>query len=202
MICNVPKYVVKLSSLPLVAALLLASLLIDRLEVAVCENTSLASSAIGRFRHHRGFRFRRVRPHYEEIEACSFRYQAVGEKNRHRVEEIRRIEMLLDSLRQLKVEGASGGGPAVGIVHNHVTKEIVAEGSRIVPLLLKRLDSGGYDESAYIVFCLRELQAKTAKDKILELEKAHDERKRFTEPHDLTLKLQIKFFKQDVDSWK
>jgi hypothetical protein len=113
------------------------------------------------------------------------------------------MDEVLRGLRNLKIEGASGGGPYLGIGHNDVTKKVVAEGGRVIPFLVKRLDSSGYDESAYIVFCLRELRAKSAIDKILELEKSLDERKRFAEaPHDLTLKMQIKFFKRDFDSWK
>jgi hypothetical protein len=112
-------------------------------------------------------------------------------------------ENQLERLKKLKITGVSLGGPYLGIVHNDVTKSIVDQGSQIIPVLVKRLDSSGYDESAYIVFCLRELRARSAIDKIVELEKSLDEGKRFVEtPHDLTLKMQIKFFKRDFESWK
>jgi hypothetical protein len=113
------------------------------------------------------------------------------------------MENLFERLKKLKITGVGLGGPYLYIGHNDVTKSVIAEGSRIIPVLVKRLDSSGYDESAYIVFCLRELRAKSALDKILELEKSLDEGKRFTQaPHDLTLKMQIKFFKRDLGSWK
>jgi hypothetical protein len=122
---------------------------------------------------------------------------------RKRNQESVMIQNLLDPLKKLKITGASAGGPYFGIAHNDVTRSIVEQGSRIIPALVQRLDSSEYDESAYIIFCLRELRAKSARDKILELEKSLDDRKRFAEtPHDLTLKMQIKFFKRDYDTWK
>ncbi len=113
-----------------------------------------------------------------------------------------------DAVAQLKKltlaqHGAGSlGGPYVGIVHNSVTRAVVAQGKKIVPQLVERLKSSGPDESAFIVFCLRELHAVSAKKKLVELQQAVRSGARFAnEPHDLTLEMQIKFFLDDADSW-
>lgn len=108
------------------------------------------------------------------------------------------MRKLIEQLASLKVEGSSFGGPYVGISHNPVTLSIVAEGEKIVPLLIEELDTCGLDEAIFIVFCLSELHAKSAKAKIEELQSSD----RFSNvKRDLTLDMQIKFFLRDVDSW-
>jgi hypothetical protein len=112
------------------------------------------------------------------------------------------IHTILKKLRLMKIKGIMLGGPSVGLVHNKTTKQIVSKGDRMIPYLIQRLDSSGYDETVYIVFCLHELKAKSAKKRILEVDKALKESKRFTEkPHDLTLKNEIEFYLQEVEDW-
>jgi hypothetical protein len=135
------------------------------------------------------------------LAGCSDPNQGSNQDNRGRKDD-EDIYMLLKELRHLKIEGIMLGGPSVGLVHNKTTRQIVSKGGRIIPYLIQRLDSSGYDESVYIVFCLHELKAKKAKKKILEVDKALKELKRFTDkPHDLTLKNEIDFFLQEVEDW-
>jgi hypothetical protein len=105
---------------------------------------------------------------------------------------------LLDKLRTLKVEGPGRGGPYVGIVHNPVTREIVAEGNDIVPFLIERLKTGDLTETIFAVFSLRELRTKSAKGAVEQLQRSD----RFRDVNkDLTLDMQIKYYLRDVDSW-
>jgi hypothetical protein len=113
------------------------------------------------------------------------------------------IQSALKGLKGLEVKGSSGGGPYVGIGYSEAVDRVVAQGDRIVPHLLKRMDESDYAETVYIVFCLHALEAKNAKEKILELQKAERNGSRFRDkPHDLTLMMQIKYFLRDVDTWK
>jgi hypothetical protein len=107
-------------------------------------------------------------------------------------------ESLIDRLKELKVEGYSASGPYVAVSENQITKQIIAKGSTIVPRLLKRLDKGDYNESVFIVFCLRELRARDGRDHILGVHRQLVRRERFKEPHDLTLEMQIRYFVADI----
>ncbi len=108
------------------------------------------------------------------------------------------IQNLLDKLKTLGVEGPSLGGPYVGISHNTVTRAIVSEGHKLIPFLTKRLNKSSLNETIFIVFCLRELHAKSAKGNIEQLQRS----KRFKKiKKDMTLDMQIEFFLRDVDSW-
>ena len=61
------------------------------------------------------------------------------------------------------------------------------------------MESSGYDETALIVFCLRELKACSAKEKVLELRKALEDGTRFADtPHDATLQVQIEGYLKAV----
>jgi hypothetical protein len=71
------------------------------------------------------------------------------------------------------------GGPGLGVVHTPVTREVVSRGPSVIPFLIKRLDTSGYNESVYIVFCLDELRAVAAKEKIAELQKDLRANKKF-----------------------
>jgi hypothetical protein len=107
-------------------------------------------------------------------------------------------QSLITKLLTLSVEGPSRGGPYVGIQHNDVTRSIVAEGEEIVPLLLNKLETSNLTETIYIVFCLRELHAQSAKKQIQQLQRSD----RFKDiEKDMTLEMQIKYFLRDVDSW-
>lgn len=116
------------------------------------------------------------------------------------------VEESIAGLQNLSVaENALGssGGPHVGIGGNSVTKKVIDHGDRAVPLLIKGLDTSGWDESVFIVFCLRELRAKVAKDRVARLEKEIRDEARFASMRrDATLEVQIKFFLRDVDTWK
>ena len=107
-------------------------------------------------------------------------------------------DRLIAKLSKLKIKGPSRGGPYVGIQHNRVTRSIVAEGEEIVPLLLNKLKNANITETIYIIFCLRELHARNAKEIIQQLHLSH----RFKGiKKDMTLEMQIKYFLRDVDSW-
>lgn len=105
---------------------------------------------------------------------------------------------LIEKLETLSLNGPSRGGPYVGISHNDVTRAIVAEGEAIIPLLVDKLKTSNLTETIFIVFCLRELKAKSAKEKIQQLQSSE----RFSNlERDMTLEMQIRFFLRDVDSW-
>ena len=108
------------------------------------------------------------------------------------------IRSLLDKLSTLEIEGASFGGPYVGVMHNDVTRALVAEGEKIIPYLIERLKTSNLNETIFIVFMLRELRAKGAKQAIEELQSS----KRFEgQSKDMTLDMQINYFLRDVDTW-
>ena len=98
----------------------------------------------------------------------------------------------------VRVDGPSRGGPHVGIVHNDLTREILAAGKAIVPLLVARLPDSGFDEAVYIVFMLRELQAKEAQSVVRKLQSEIEAR---SIGRDLTLKMQVEYFLRDVRQW-
>ncbi len=105
---------------------------------------------------------------------------------------------LVEQLKKLKVEGPSFGAPYVAISHNDITRAIVAHGEEIIPVLIQTLENCSLSEAVFIVFCLRELHAKSAKERVKQLQESH----RFNDTEkDLTLDLQIQFFLRDVDSW-
>ena len=109
-----------------------------------------------------------------------------------------RMEALLDQLSTLRVDGPSRGGPHVGIVHNDLTREILAAGEPIVPLLIARLPDSSFDEAVYIVFLLRELRATEAEAAVRQLQSEVEER---SVGRDLTLKMQIGYFLRDMHTW-
>ena len=115
------------------------------------------------------------------------------------------LEETVAKLRGLSVDQeaiAGGGGGYAAIGSNIVTAEVVAKGERIVPLLIERLKACGCDEAVFIVLCLRELRAVSAKAVILELERSLTKRERFADsPHQATLRVQMIFFLRDADTW-
>src|SRR5262245_41692916 len=105
------------------------------------------------------------------------------------------LEALLDRLRTLHAEGPSLGGPYVGIGHNNLTREILAAGQAVIPLLVSRLPDSSFDESVYIVFLLPELQTAEAEAAIRNLQSQVARR---SVGRDLTLKMQVEYFLRDV----
>jgi hypothetical protein len=106
------------------------------------------------------------------------------------------VGSLVDQLRDLKLPDApSRGGPYVGVVHTDLTRQILASGDDAVPLLLDRLPDAGYDEATYIVFLLRELDAKDAVPAVTRLQSELEERSR---GRDLTLTMQVRRFMEEV----
>ena len=118
---------------------------------------------------------------------------------------LRELEASVAKLRQLKVldfPTGSYGGPYVAFGHNDVTLEIVGKGRPVIPVLLKRLEVSEWDESVFIVFCLRKLRARSAESQLREIQKALRAHTRFTStPHDFTLDVQIQNYLEEVDSW-
>jgi len=118
---------------------------------------------------------------------------------------LRELEASVAKMRQLKLldyPTGSYGGPYVGFGHNDITLEVVGKGRRIIPLLLKRLEVSEWDESVFIVFCLRKLRAKSAESQLREIQKALREQTRYTStPHDITLDDQIQSYLKERDSW-
>jgi hypothetical protein len=107
----------------------------------------------------------------------------------------KQMEELLDRLSALRVQGSSMGGPYVGIGHNSLTREILAAGEALVPLLIARLPDSSYDEAVYIVFILRELHALEAQVAVRRLQ---SEIKKRSIGRDLTLKMQVEYYLRDV----
>jgi len=110
-----------------------------------------------------------------------------------------KLEALLDRLNTLRIDGSSMGGPHVGIGHNDLTREIVAAGKEVVPLLVSRLPNSSFDESVYIVFMLRELHASEAQAAIYKLKSEVKER---SVGRDLTLKMQVEYFLREAQTWQ
>src|ERR1700756_4979026 len=108
------------------------------------------------------------------------------------------LEALLDQLSTLRVDGPSRGGPYVGIVHNDLTREILAAGKALIPLLLARLPDSSFDEAVYIVFILRELHVAEAQAVVRKLQSEVEKR---SVGRDLTLKMQVEYFLRDMHTW-
>jgi hypothetical protein len=108
------------------------------------------------------------------------------------------LEELLDRLSTLRVDGPSMGGPHVGIAHNELTREILAAGKEIVPLLIARLLDSSFDQAVYIVFLLRELHATEAEAVVRKLQSEVEKR---SVGRDLTLKMQVEYFLRDMYTW-
>ena len=114
----------------------------------------------------------------------------------------RNSRTLIGRLDGLKVAGPSRGGPYVGILPNDLTTAIVKEGERAVPELVVHLDRANYAGTVYTVYCLHELKAKAAKERVQTLQQVLERGQRFAEePHDLTLAVEIQSFLEDADSW-
>lgn len=110
---------------------------------------------------------------------------------------------LVASLRGVALSGPSAGGPCQGVSDNEVTRAIVREGPAIVPPLISALDDSSFSQSVYIVFCLRELHASAAKERIGRLRKELEAGMRFAkEPHDFTLDVQVDSYLSQVEAWE
>ena len=114
----------------------------------------------------------------------------------------REVDDLIENLRNHPLtDGFSAGGPYWGIGKDDVTRPIIARGMAIVPRLVGELPHSSWAESVYIVFCLSELKAKSAKANVLELQ-AQVKSGRFAhEGRNFTLDMQITYYLRDWDSW-
>jgi hypothetical protein len=117
------------------------------------------------------------------------------------------VQATVDKLQKLTLEKhgfvLTMGAPGFAVQHTDETRAVVAKGSAAVPHLLTRLDLADYDEAAFIVFCLRELRAKSAKAKILDLQKAVADKRRFQSVRNhIGLDRELYQYLHDFDSWK
>jgi hypothetical protein len=112
-------------------------------------------------------------------------------------------ELLVDQLATTELVGISVGGPYVGIGDNAITTKIVAQGPPIIPYLVARLDNSNLNQTIYILFCLRQLEAVTAVPTVRQLQAAILRRARFADiERDYTLEMQVKYFLRDAESWE
>ncbi len=108
------------------------------------------------------------------------------------------LQKLVAALNNVPVTGASIG-PYTGISDNDSTRAVVHEGRDIVPFLVSALDHSSWSQSVWIVFCLRELRAVSAKDRVLQLKKELENGTRFSsEAHNFTLNVQIRAYLADL----
>jgi hypothetical protein len=113
-----------------------------------------------------------------------------GENSEYKMSDDGRIK-LVEALGQLAAEGPNIG-PVTAISANSTTDAVVHEGAAIVPALVAALDHSSYSQTVWVVFCLTELRATSAKARVIKL-KDEEEHGRFAaEPHDLTLTFEIK----------
>lgn len=94
---------------------------------------------------------------------------------------------LVEALKDVPVKGPSAGGPVQGLYTNAVTQAVVEKGQVIIPTLISALDHSSWTQSVWIVFCLKQLRAAEAKDRILKLQREIDNGRFANQPHDLTL---------------
>jgi hypothetical protein len=109
-----------------------------------------------------------------------------------------RRRQIVEALKQLPVEGPNIG-PVTGIDSNKTTDAVVQAGQSIVPTLVAALDRSSWRQSVWIVFCLQELHASSARLRLIKL-KTEVEQGRFkNEPHDFTLQVLIDTFLRTVN---
>jgi hypothetical protein len=87
-------------------------------------------------------------------------------------------------------------GPSTGIRANAATRAVVKRGRGIVPDLIYALEHSSWRQSVWIVFCLTELRASSARERVLKLRDEIDQG-RFTkenERHDFTLDVWIRCY--------
>jgi hypothetical protein len=126
------------------------------------------------------------------VGGCSTSHAQTG--NEHYVQ-------LVERLKRLPVEGPSIG-PVTAFEDNDATRAVVAEGPKIVPSLTAALDKGPWNQCVWVVFCLRELHAKSAKPRIVKFNRELEDPKRFqAEPHDLTLDVEVATYLKEVEKW-
>jgi hypothetical protein len=92
---------------------------------------------------------------------------------------------LIEALNQ--VVSGPRVGPSMGIRANAATRAVVKRGPGIVPDLIYALDHSSWRQSVWIVFCLTELRASSARERILQLREEIDQGRFDSEPRDLTL---------------
>jgi len=108
------------------------------------------------------------------------------------------VASLLSALSKTEFTGTEIG-PMMALAHNDETRQIVAKGPKVVPILVRRLRDSGVHESTYIVFCLTELKAKEATEVIRLLQKKILEGRWLR--RNSTLELQVRVFLTRADTW-
>jgi hypothetical protein len=116
---------------------------------------------------------------------------------------IERVSRALDQLRYRLPEGPSRGAPAIAILGNELTDEIIAEGPVAIPTLVERFEdcNANANEVAFVVYCLSKLKAANARPVVERLNYDLRRRRRFEERSDLTLDFQIVLFLRDCEKW-
>jgi hypothetical protein len=104
---------------------------------------------------------------------------------------------LVDALKALPVTGASIG-PETGITSNSTTTNIVSKGKVIVPVLVSALDNNSWTQDVWIVFCLRQMRAPDAKDRLLKLQNEIKNGRFWNQGYDFTLQTEIQSYLETV----
>jgi hypothetical protein len=106
---------------------------------------------------------------------------------------------LIEALRNVPVNGPSLGAPAQGLSTNAATEAIVQKGPVIIPTLISALDHSSWTQTVWIVFCLDQLRATGARERILKLQREIDNGRFANEHHDLTLQAIIQAYLTVID---
>ena len=109
-----------------------------------------------------------------------------------------RLVRLVNDLATIPPE-LSTMGPVHGIKETEETRAVVMQGQSIVPALVSALDRSSWNHTVYIVYCLRLLRARDARDRIVGLQ-TEIKRDRFaSEPHDFSLDVLIESYLREID---
>ena len=113
-----------------------------------------------------------------------------------------RQDAIYGSCRCAKAYPSRGAsiGPAQGISDNEATRAVVQQGDAIAPTLIAALDRSSWSQSVWIVFCLRQLNDRTGRDRIVQLKKEAERGRFAAEPHDLTLNALIHNYLRQFDT--
>jgi hypothetical protein len=125
---------------------------------------------------------------------------AIGSEEPATGNKTRSNDELIEALNQ--VVSGPRIGPSMGITANPATRAVVKRGPGIVPDLIYALDHSSWRQSVWIVFCLRELRASAARERILQLREEIDQGRFDSEPRDLTLKASIVGYLRAEAQWR
>ncbi|MGH7980278.1 MAG: hypothetical protein ACREE6_12965 [Limisphaerales bacterium] len=107
---------------------------------------------------------------------------------------------LVAALVHVPVKGPSLGAPVQGLSKNPATEAVVEKGPAIIPTLISALDHSSWSQTVWIVFCLKQMRATEAKERILRLQKEIDNGRFASQPHDLTLQAGIQGYLSAIGS--